>query len=85
MNNIEHIKLEKKIKSTGWVYVALFFGVQYLYLGKPGTFLLYLFTGAGLGMWFLKDLLFLWKTVEDHNETIYDKMKVNEILNNQNK
>ncbi len=64
-------EFKKKAKNTTTAYIWLFvFGVHYFYLGQPGKNILYWFTGCGLCIWWLIDLVTLGKRVSEYNEDI---------------
>ena len=58
----------RKDKSTAVAYIAWLFGLHYAYLGKWGMLVLFWITFAGLGFWWLVDVVRTKGMVADHNK-----------------
>lgn len=76
MSNYE---LQSKLKKSSTATICAFFGVHYLYLGKPGAFIFYLITGGGFGLWWFIDLFRAGGLADKHNEPIVQKMEMNDL------
>jgi len=67
---------QSKIKSVGVTYLFLFLlGSHYAYLGKWGTQLLFWFTLAGLGIWWIVDLFLIPGKVEKYNMPLFEEIE----------
>jgi len=76
-----NFELKTKLKKGSTALICAIFGVHYLYLSRPGTFIMYLITGAGFGIWWFIDLFRVSSLVDKYNEPIFQKMEMNNLKN----
>ena len=62
--------LDRRGKSTLLTYLLWLIGFHYLYLGKIGIWLLYIFTAGGLFIWMIVDVFRIPSYVNRHNEDL---------------
>ncbi len=60
----------KKKKSIAIGLLTWLFGLHYIYLGKLKTWLLYIFTGGGILIWWIIDLFRLTGMIKEYNEEV---------------
>ena len=60
----------RKAKSGGLGLVLAIFGLHYIYLGKIGMFFAFIFTAAGLGIWWIVDLFRISGMIREHNRDL---------------
>ena len=60
--------------SPSVMQIMAFFGLHYLYLGKFGMFLAFLFTGGGVLIWWLYDLSRASKLADNANAEVSMKI-----------
>ncbi len=74
-------ELQSKLKKSSTALICAIFGVHYLYLSKPGVFIMYFITCGGFGLWWFIDLFRTSSLVEKYNEPIFQKMEMNDLKN----
>lgn len=79
---MEALKLQNKLKKNSTAIILAIFGLHYLYLGKYGTFILFVLTGGGFGFWYFIDLFRASGMVDNYNEPIYTNLRILELENN---
>lgn len=62
--------LDRRGKSTVIAYLLWLIGCHYLYMGKIGIWLLYVFTGGGLLIWVIIDIFRMPSITRVHNEDL---------------
>lgn len=67
---VEEYNRKKKSIGLAYFFLIICLGMPYGYLGKWGLQLVYWFTGAGFGIWFLVLLFTLPKMVNNYNKDV---------------
>lgn len=57
-------------------YICWLIGMHYLYLGNIGTWILFIITGGGIGIWRFIDLFRLYDVINSRNRALMIRYKL---------
>jgi len=69
----------RKSRIIGFILALL--GLHYVYLGRWGTFLIFLLTAGGIGIWWIVTWFLCWPEVNLYNQNLYDDIVDKELTN----